>query len=119
MILFLHTKNRLNILALTLLISGTANAQNIERPAIEVGDRWKYETKDTLTNLPTSQTERIVTALGNDRIEATENGSTAIYTAEWNPLDPLRSSFPCIQIPLGRGGQVAPRRQELEQGDRL
>ena len=87
MILFLHTKNRLNILALTLLISGTANAQNIERPAIEVGDRWKYETKDTLTNLPTSQTERIGTALGNDRIEATENGSTAIYTAEWNPLE--------------------------------
>lgn len=91
--LFLHTKNRLNILALTLLISGTANAQNVERPAIEVGDRWKYQTTDMLTNLPASQTERIVTALGNDRIEATENGSPAIYTAEWNPLETPENRF--------------------------
>lgn len=89
----LHKTTRHYTLALALLLSGLANAQNVERPAIEVGDRWKYETKDTLTNLPTSQTERIVTALGNDRIEVTENGSPAVYTTEWNPLETPENRF--------------------------
>lgn len=89
----LHPGIRYGMLALTLLAVGFAHAQSVERPAIQIGDRWKYETKDGYTNLPTSQTERIVTALGNDRIEATENGSPAIYTAEWNPLETPDSRF--------------------------
>ncbi|MBT9522499.1 MAG: hypothetical protein IV101_16620 [Dechloromonas sp.] len=89
----LPTKIRPSMLALALLASCLAHAQNVERPAIEVGDRWKYETKDGLTQLVTGQTERIITATGNDRIEATENGSPAIYTTEWNPLETPESRF--------------------------
>jgi len=88
-----HTGIRRGMLALTLLVTGFAHAQSVERPAVQIGDRWKYETKDGFTNLPTSQTERIVTVIGDDRIEATENGSPAIYTTDLNPLETPESHF--------------------------
>lgn len=69
------------------LWSGLAQAQTVERPDIQVGDRWKYETKDLHTNLVSSQTERIITAVNGNQIEGTENGSPSRYTPDMNPIE--------------------------------
>ncbi|NTV70007.1 MAG: hypothetical protein HGA71_07665 [Azonexaceae bacterium] len=70
-----------------LLWSGLAQAQSVERPDIQVGDRWKYETTDSLTKLVSSQTERIITAVSGNHIEGTENGNPARYTPDMNPVE--------------------------------
>lgn len=70
-----------------LLCTGLAQAQTVERPNIQVGDRWKYETTDSLTNLVSSQMERIITAVNESQIEGTENGSPARYTPDMNPME--------------------------------
>lgn len=84
---------RYGLLALALLVTGLAHAQRVERPTMQVGDRWKYETKDGLTQLVTGQTERIITAVGSDQIEAMENGLPARYTLDLNPLETPENRF--------------------------
>jgi hypothetical protein len=92
-----------------LLFSGQVLAQTIERPTMQVGDRWKYDTRDGWTNLPISQTDRVITAVSAHQIEASENSNPAIYTSEMNPVETPENRFEppakALQFPFNIGSE--------------
>lgn len=78
---------------LVFAFAGLAQAQTVERPVVQVGDQWKFETRDGWTKLSTGLTEKVISAVSENRIEVSENGSPAIYTSELNPVDTPQNRF--------------------------
>ncbi|KAB2920969.1 MAG: hypothetical protein F9K30_15640 [Dechloromonas sp.] len=95
------------LLPLWFLATGHAQAQTVDRPAIKVGDRWKYEQRDSYTNQVTGQREIIITAVSEARIEATDNGGKAIYSPDMNPEETPESRFEptaaALRFPFSKG----------------
>ena len=56
-------------------------------PAIKVGDRWKFETRDRRTGVKESELIRTVTAVTASQIEGTENNGKFVATLELSSLE--------------------------------
>lgn len=87
----------------------TADTTAIDRPIVQVGDRWKFDLRDGWTNLPINSTDRIITAVGTDFIEATENGNQATYSLDMNPIETPENRFEpaakVLQFPMSVGSK--------------
>jgi hypothetical protein len=93
------------LLVLVFLHAGAALGQTAERPGVSVGDRWQFVVWYTQ---PSTQPNRawVITAVGPDGIEGTENGEPLRLTPELNVLDsPLRqeSNPGFLRFPLEVG----------------
>ena len=71
----------------------------IERPIVQVGDRWKYESRDKNSGALKRSEEAIVTAVAGERIKVTVNGVPGVMTADLTSLDgPVLRSEPGYQF---------------------
>jgi len=95
--------------ALFILSTSLATAESIDRPAVKVGDRWKYETRDGFSNQITAETERIITGISETRIEATENGSPATFSHEMNIIENpelrIEPTYAALKFPFEPGSK--------------
>ena len=96
-------------LALAVLVAAAAPAaaQVADRPEVRVGDRWRFVQWYTVPSREPTL-DWVVTAVTDDRIEATENGEPLRLTRELG----------VIESPRAREGNAQPLRFPLEVGKR-
>jgi hypothetical protein len=91
----------------------------IERPDIRVGDSWRYQVTDKLTNL-TQAVSIEVTTVTADRIQTQSSrpgaaGATEVWDRDWNQLKQGETEYtpyyPVLQFPLERGKQWSGKAQ--------
>jgi hypothetical protein len=77
--------------ALALLFALPAQAQVAQRPAVAVGDTWRFAVYYTVPSRTPNRTW-VITSVGSERLAGTENGEPLVLTRELNVLDsPERS----------------------------
>ena len=72
--------------AAALLLAFPALAQVAQRPAIAVGDSWQFVVYYTVLSRVPNRTW-VITSIGAERVEATENGQPLLLTRELNVVD--------------------------------
>jgi hypothetical protein len=70
-----------------------SGAVRAEVPAVKVGDRWKFETRDRRTGVKESESVRTVTAVTSTQIEGTDNDGKFVSTTELNSIATPTFSF--------------------------
>jgi hypothetical protein len=74
-----------------LLLPAFAQAQTAQRPAVAVGDTWRFAVYYTVPSRTPNRTW-VITSVENERLLATENGEALTLTPELNVVDSPRHS---------------------------
>jgi hypothetical protein len=74
------------------ILGPAALAQIAERPVVHPGDRWQFV---QYYSVPSSEPNRrwVITRVGQDRIEGTEDGEPLVLTPELGVLDSPRGTY--------------------------
>lgn len=72
------------LLQVLVLLPLGALAQTAQVPDLKLGDSWKTEQRSKQTGLKEADTERVITMIGGEMVEGTENGAKFAMTRELN-----------------------------------